>query len=376
MYVFGILGIALVVVFGGELIRNFDKLKGSAGLTVEVISGDAQVTVDGKPAGATPLSSNEIKPGKNTVTIKNDTRQYQTTIDFLPATKDTLHVVGIIRDLGTSDTFSSGQEFWFEKDTTGNVLKIISEPSGATVYLDNTEIGTTPFTSNIISPGGYDIRISYSGYESQDTRVNVQEGYTVNGNVKLFPIPIKTPITTFEGSPNLYDLTNDNPALTTDTAAWTKAVIYWNETRGINIKDVGTNKEKVFDYFIDYLGNIFDSEGTLVNTGEALNNLQDIEKGAYLGKAALEEGLTAEAREALNSLVNAGLAVKQATILSTPTGWLRVRNAPGLNGAEVTKVDVGDTFPVLDESNGWTKIKVNDSTQGWVSDTYITTSSE
>jgi len=273
MYVFGILGIALVVVFGGELIRNFDRLKGHAGLTVEVVSGEAEVLIDGEPIGMTPLSTNEIKSGENTVTIKNADRQYQTTIDFLPATKDTLHVVGIVRDLGISETFSSGQEFWFEKDTTGNVLKIISEPEGAMVHLDGSEVGKTPFTSNVISEGGYDIKISYPGYESQETRIKIQKGYTINGNVKLFPAAVANTVEPFEDSPNLFDLSSDNPALTSDTQTWAKAVTYWNQTRGINIKDVGTNKEIVFDYFIDYLGNIFDSEGNKISSSEELTSL-------------------------------------------------------------------------------------------------------
>jgi len=51
-----------------------------------------------------------------------------------------------------------------------------------------------------------------------------------------------------------------------------------------------------------------------------------------------------------------------------------VRDAPSLNGAEVTKVDVGKSFPVLEEASGWVKIKVNESTEGWVSNTYITLS--
>jgi hypothetical protein len=58
---------------------------------------------------------------------------------------------------------------------------------------------------------------------------------------------------------------------------------------------------------------------------------------------------------------------KTVTILETPNGFLRVRETPSLAGAEITRVDTGDTFPYLSEENGWYQIKLDDGTLGWVS---------
>ncbi|MCL5970430.1 MAG: SH3 domain-containing protein [Patescibacteria group bacterium] len=57
----------------------------------------------------------------------------------------------------------------------------------------------------------------------------------------------------------------------------------------------------------------------------------------------------------------------KVVILDTPNGFLRVRDDASLSGAEIARVTPGETFPLLDESNGWYKIKLKDGTTGWVS---------
>lgn len=58
-------------------------------------------------------------------------------------------------------------------------------------------------------------------------------------------------------------------------------------------------------------------------------------------------------------------------IEETGTGWLRVREGPGTSYKEVTKVDVGDTFPLLEESYSWYKIRIEDK-EGWIYSEYAT----
>ncbi len=101
----------------------------------------------------------------------------------------------------------------------------------------------------------------YPGYESSEARINVQEGYTLNVSIKMFPYPVNPVVRTFEDSENLYNISLDNPLVTSDPQSWVKGLIYWNITRGINVDGVGMNKEKIFDFFIDYKGVIYDSNG-------------------------------------------------------------------------------------------------------------------
>ncbi len=374
LYILGIIGVALVVFFGGELIRNLTGIGNRSALEVRVANGEAQVLLNNEVLGNTPFESKDIKPGTNVVAIRSDTRQYQTEIKFLPSKKDTIFTVGIERDLGVSDLFSSGRELWFDKDGSENTLRIVSEPSGADVYIDGSKIGTTPFSSAAITSGDYNLRIALPGYESSETNINIQKGYTLNVSVKLFPYPVDPIVKMFEDSPNLYDIRSDNPDITSDTASWAKPIIYWNTTRGINLDNVGINKDKLFDYFIDYKGGIFDSNGNPVTKQEDFSKLKDLKRGAYLGLRSSGEGITEEAKSALESLSSLGVEIVKrevATVKPTPLGWLRVRETPSLNGAEITKVNSGETYDVLEKETGWIKIKVSETVEGWVSDSYI-----
>jgi hypothetical protein len=58
-------------------------------------------------------------------------------------------------------------------------------------------------------------------------------------------------------------------------------------------------------------------------------------------------------------------------IKETPTGWLRVRAEASTESEEVAKVDPGEAFPYLDEEeNGWYKIEYEEGEEGWVSGVY------
>lgn len=56
------------------------------------------------------------------------------------------------------------------------------------------------------------------------------------------------------------------------------------------------------------------------------------------------------------------------TVSDTPTGFLRVRNAP--SGKELGKIDPGKKYPVLESKSGWLKLLMDDGSFGWVSGKY------
>jgi hypothetical protein len=62
----------------------------------------------------------------------------------------------------------------------------------------------------------------------------------------------------------------------------------------------------------------------------------------------------------------------QVKILSTPTGFLRVRAAPNTGAKEIGKVNPGETYPLLESSPGWFEIKgtFTATSSGWVSSQY------
>lgn len=66
-----------------------------------------------------------------------------------------------------------------------------------------------------------------------------------------------------------------------------------------------------------------------------------------------------------------GAQVKTTQILikDTPTGWLRVREEPTVNASESGKVNPGEKYLLLEEKEGWYKIKTA-SGEGWISSIY------
>lgn len=69
------------------------------------------------------------------------------------------------------------------------------------------------------------------------------------------------------------------------------------------------------------------------------------------------------------------------TIKETPQGWLRVRNDASIEASESAKVKPGEKYDLLEEKEGWYKIKFNGNAkglesgsfdEGWVSAQYST----
>ncbi len=374
MSILSVIGIIAVIYFAYYVFTNVDILKNKSALTADVYNGNADVYLNDALLGKTPFSSKEITPGENKIKIKNGEREYNTQIDFISNDKNYVHKVGIFADLGTSAVFSSVQESWFEKGRSGDVLRVVSDPADARIFIDNTEVGKSPYSSNQLSEGEYDLRIDYPGYETQAVRVSIKKGYTSNIRFKLFPIPNPVNIALLEGATDFYNVSTDNQAISSDTQSWVKAIMYWNRTRGLNIEGTGQNKERIFDYFIDYKGNVFGPDGMLVADQDGLTALKDAKKGAYLGRVSDGSGITQEAKTAVLNMNKQELSGKKATVLETGTGWLRVRSAAGLNGTEIARVTVGQIYDVLEgpaSPTGWIKIKVSDAIQGWVSTDYV-----
>ncbi|HSX39007.1 MAG TPA: PEGA domain-containing protein [Candidatus Saccharimonadales bacterium] len=367
MIVLGLLIVGLAAYFGKGVIQGLGNLGGRSGLSVTVRNGDAEVYLNNNLAGKTPLEIQTVKPGDNKVTIKNGTKRYETSFTFIP----NWHVV-VIRDLGTSDVFSSGQNTWVEKTDGGSMLSVISDPAGASVFIDNTEIGKTPYSSDKLTEGEYDLRIVMPGYEEEDGRIKIAKGYKLNIAAKLFPVPAKTRVELMEGSTNLYNVISDNPLVYSDAQSWVNAVLYWNQTRGIDLGGTGVNKDKVFDFLLDYNGVVYNKDGAAVLDATQYTQFKDAKKGAYLGRSTDGPGLTDPAKKTLAALGAAGGTGQTATIGTTPTGWLRVRSAASIDGTELAKVNTGDSFAILEKQTGWVKIKVSDSISGWVSADYVT----
>jgi len=61
---------------------------------------------------------------------------------------------------------------------------------------------------------------------------------------------------------------------------------------------------------------------------------------------------------------------KTVVILSTPTGYLWVREGPSLSASQIIQIKPGQTYPLISEVSGWDEITLSDGTTGWISAQY------
>lgn len=125
--------------------------------------------------------------------------------------------------------------------------------------------------------------------------------------------------------------------------------------------------------------------------GKTPLDLNSLSLGEHLFALSHADYLTRSIRVALTDgyqlTLNVDLAVSKADlsqtstpalpvnvtlkVTSTPTGFLRVRDTPSLNGVEIDRVNTGDTLTLIDEEGSWDKVKVADGKEGYVSAQYV-----
>lgn len=358
-----VFGVVLTAYFGYLLVSRANNSSSKPYLYADVYYSKANVLVDEEPAGETPVENYIVKKGLRKVRFEANGASYATSVTFNPG-----FPVLIKRDLGVDQVFSAGLDLWSEKASTGSVLSIISEPSDAKVFIDGTDSGQAPYSTDKLTEGAYDVRLEKEGFETISERINIAKDQKVNAAFKLFPLPVPANVDLMSGSTNLYDMVSGNSFVTTNPQTWAKALVYWNKTRGINIMGYGINRELVFKYILDFNGVFYDTQGEVVEADKVL--LGD-GKIAYLRRESDGPGVSVQAKESLTKIGTNVAGGKSAKVKDTPTGWLRVRKDASLNGEEIGRVNTGDTVTVLEEKTGWLKVKTSADLEGWASADYL-----
>jgi len=74
-------------------------------------------------------------------------------------------------------------------DRIGGSIFFETDPPGARIWLDNIEIGTSPFTYYTEKTGTLDVSVWKKGYEGNAYKVTVEEGRRVDFYARLTPVP-------------------------------------------------------------------------------------------------------------------------------------------------------------------------------------------
>lgn len=225
-------------------------------------------------------------------------------------------------------------------------ISILSEPKDAAVFLDSQEVGKTPFESKNLDVRDYTIRLD-------------KEGASWQGKVKL----------------TAGTVTVVNRSLAQDPASSAGEILTLDKGKKLTIISSPTEADVEID------GKAYGkTPATLdITTGEHTILLSHTN---YL-KRSIRASLPAN----FNLTVSVDLALSEADLTTiatpveiqtpevvvkeTPTGFLRVRDKPNLNGKEISQVKPGDKLVLLEEQGSWDRVRLTDGTEGFVSSSYV-----
>lgn len=236
------------------------------------------------------------------------------------------------------------QIFFGREQTSG--ISILSLPSEASVFLDNEEVGKTPYTNKNLDEGNYVVKID-------------KDGTKWEGKVKLTSGTISV----------------INRDLASDSASSAGEVLILEKGKGLTVVSNPTDSDVEID------GKSYGKTPITV----------DIEVGEHTILLShtnfLKRSIRADLPNGFNLTIAADLALSEADLSSinttvitqtpgvlvknTPTGFLRVRDKPNLNGKEIARVTPGETLILLEEMGSWDRIRLSNGEEGYVSSSYV-----
>lgn len=256
--------------------------------------------------------------------------------------------------------------FIFDKQNEYGKLKIISSPT-ASVFLNSTLIGKTPYEDKY-KVGEYLLKLipettatdtaSWNGkiniYKNSLTYVNRELGSSdIASAGEIFTTAKMTKKSQNAGSGEVYVETEPQGAIITldNDEKGVAPVIMENVLRGDHELSI------FMPGFFRRTQKVNVDPGYRVNAAFKLA----IDQNSSIAKVTEDKQATSSAKTTKTKI----------TIKDTPTGWLRVREEPSLNASESGKVNPGESFDLIDEQDGWYKIKI-DGKEGWISSQYST----
>lgn len=162
-------------------------------ISISTTPSGARIYLDNQNKGTTPVIIKDILPGSHTIKLTfNEYDDWTTIIDVVE---------------GSTNTISA--------TLNKTAIYFSSTPSGARIYLDNYQIGTTPFTKTRLLPGSHTLKLTLNEYDEWITTVNVVEGSTTNVFAELsIEGSTQNPAPTYTTTPTLTSTPMDSLGFT------------------------------------------------------------------------------------------------------------------------------------------------------------------
>ncbi len=134
-----------------EVILGYGTLK------VDCNVNGADVCVDGRYKGQTPLVLEGVAAGKRSVSV------------ILPGYRGDEKTVEVVPDRQTSVTLSMARVA---------TVYVESDPSPANLYINDKRVGTTPYEEEV-ETGRYDFVARLDGYKDEEMSIDIEEDYDI-----------------------------------------------------------------------------------------------------------------------------------------------------------------------------------------------------
>jgi len=172
------------VIFPPKVISLYNEVisQNLSALSVKSNVPNAEVFVDDIKKGNTPVTLRNILPGTHTVKVSAAKQEVIKTVTFEPGKE-----ASIMADF----------------QTTGSI-SVASEPSAATVNLDDKAIGITPMVIKDVLLGEHTLSISKEGYIEAKEKVIVKEDKILETSVKLNPISYSVKISSIPENADVF----------------------------------------------------------------------------------------------------------------------------------------------------------------------------
>jgi TonB family protein len=165
-----VLGVSLLALYLGrapEPAATFPAvLSRPGGLRIETDPPGAEVLIDGKDAGQSPVAIARIRPGVHMVRVSRE--------GYAPA--------GLTLEVRNGEPLLPLR---FVMEPLAAKLRVRSDPADALVHVDGKPVGTTPLDSFNLSPGRHEIRLERRGYNAARREIEGRPGETVDLTLRL-----------------------------------------------------------------------------------------------------------------------------------------------------------------------------------------------
>lgn len=229
-------------------------------------------------------------------------------------------------------------------------ISVMSLPDGAQVFLDNKEVGKTPFEGKDLVPNEYLLKIQKDNL-SWEGRVNLNPGVVtlVNRDLSLGIASSAGEVLTLEKGEGITVISNPSGAdIEIDGKSMGKTPVALNIDAG----------EHTFNI----------SHASYLKRSIRVQIMQNYNLTMTVDLALAEADLSDVSSPAVTPVIT---ETPKVIVKNTPTGFLRVRDKASLNGKEIAQVKPNDVLILLEAVGSWDRIRLPDGTEGFVSSDYV-----